>query len=212
MLGARLARRILFPLLALLAVLFVLLGFAAVGIAQKRVDEELNDAADRVAATLAALPMAPEHRGEILPAVAGLMGCQIVLGDYATDSSWTPADLARIQGGRVTLQGRAYTTLVRDLPAPWGSCATLFSRERIARRRKDVLVPIALAGALGLLAAFAISLLAARRIALPVRALAQSAARFAQGRFAGDVGPRGPGEVGDLQDAFVAMARQLREG
>jgi signal transduction histidine kinase len=75
-----------------------------------------------------------------------------------------------------------------------------------------VLVPVAVAGALGLLVALVLGLVVARTIARPVRDLADSVKGFAGGSFAGDVGARGPGEIGELQDAFVRMVGALREG
>ena len=49
MLGSRLARRIVLPLLILLAALFGVLAWVAVQIAEDRVEEELRLSADRVA-------------------------------------------------------------------------------------------------------------------------------------------------------------------
>jgi signal transduction histidine kinase len=73
-------------------------------------------------------------------------------------------------------------------------------------------MPVAVAGAVGLLTSVLLGLVVARTIARPVKLLADKARMFAAGRYDGEVGPLGPGEVGELQQAFGRMAEAIREG
>jgi len=187
--GARLARRIVPPLLLAVAVLFAVLAAFAISIADARVEEEMNDTADRVAATLVAWP--PEHRRGVVETMARLMDVDIAVDGFSTAPS-----------------GEDMRALERPLHR--GTCRVLFAEDRIRARRADVLWPIALTGAGGLLVALGLGLVIARAIARPVRRLADSVRGFAEGRFEGDVGERGPGEIGELQDAFVRMVGEIR--
>ncbi|MHC4973041.1 MAG: ATP-binding protein [Planctomycetota bacterium] len=199
------------PLVFLIGGLFALLAVAAVQIADARVNEELEEKADRVAGTLGELPVAAAARPEILAALGQLVGAELVVDGYAT-SPWGEAELARLEEGAATLGGRAYVVLERRFGPGGKRCFLLVEDERVSRRRRDVLAPVAVAGALGLLVALALGLFVARTIARPVRDLADSVKGFAAGRFDGDIGARGPGEIGELQDAFVRMVEAIREG
>ncbi|MHC4817491.1 MAG: ATP-binding protein [Planctomycetota bacterium] len=211
MLGARLARRIVLPLVFLIGGLFALLAVAAVQIADARVFHELEDKADRVAGTLDGLPVAAATRPEILQALAQLVGAELVVDGYAT-SPWEEAELAGLGEGSVTLAARDYVVLERRFGPGGKRCFLLVDEERVSRRRRDVLLPVAMTGALGLLVALVLGLVVARTIARPVRDLADSVKGFAAGRFDGDIGARGPGEIGELQEAFVRMVGAIREG
>ena len=211
MLGARLARRIVLPLVFLIGGLFALLAVAAVQIADARVFKELEAKADRVAGTLGGLPVAAATRPEILQALAQLVGAELVVDGYAT-SPWSEAELSGLGEGSVTLAARDYVVLERRYGPGGKLCFLLVDEERVSRRRRDVLLPVAVAGALGLLVALILGLFVARTIARPVRDLADSVKGFAAGRFDGDIGARGPGEIGELQDAFVRMVGTIREG
>jgi signal transduction histidine kinase len=210
-LGARLARRIIVPLLLSIGVLFALLAVAAVWIAEDRVLHELEEKADRVAATLNGLSISPEHRPEILGALARLVATELVVGGYATHPGWSEEEVQAVRAGSATLGGEAYRVLERSV-GRGERCYVLEAEARIARRRRDVLAPVAIAGALGLLVALVLGLLVARTIARPVRGLADSVKGFAAGRFEGDIGARGPGEIGELQEAFVRMVEAIRAG
>jgi len=210
-LGARLARRIVLPLVFLIGGLFALLAVAAVQIADARVFFELEEKADRVAGTLGGLPVAAATRPEILSALGQLVGAELVADGYAT-SPWNEAELAGLGEGTATLAGRTYVVLERRFGPGARRCFLLVDEERVSRRRRDVLAPVAVAGALGLLVALVLGLFVARTIARPVRDLADSVKGFADGRFDGDIGARGPGEIGELQDAFVRMVGAIREG
>jgi len=216
-LGARLARRIVVPLLLLVGALFALLAVASLRIADSRVDAEIEEKADRIAATLATLP---QVRPEILDAMARLMDSGLVVDRVASGPGWSAAEgrgLAQQLESVATVPelaevgGRSYRVLARSVPRQ-GRCWILEDEERIAARRWDVLGPVAAAGALGLLVALGLGLLVARMIARPVRALADSVRGFADGRYEGGVGPRGPGEIGELQDAFAGMVGAIRAG
>ena len=113
MLGPRLARRIVVPVLLLIAALFVVLGFAAVRIAEGRVTAELEANADRAARTLDQLRVPVEHRPEILPPLAALVDCEVVVGSYCTREDWAPAEVARIRAGRFEIDGRSFRVLER---------------------------------------------------------------------------------------------------
>jgi signal transduction histidine kinase len=213
-LGAKLSRRIVLPLLVAVGVLFALLGVAAVRIANGRVEAELEEKADRIAATLESLA---QPRPEILEALAGLTGSGVVVDRLAAGPGWSEED------GRVavwmldrepvaaTVNGRSYRVISRSA-GPRGRCFVFEDEERIRERQRDVLMPIAVAGALGLLVALLFGLFVARAIARPVRELALSVRGFGEGRYEGGVGGRGPGEIGDLQDAFVRMVEAIRAG
>jgi signal transduction histidine kinase len=207
-LGARLARRIALPLVLLILGLFLVLGYVAVRVADAGVTRELDEEADRIAAALEAFP--PEHRlPQIVEAMARLMGVEIVVGDQAT-RPWLAPALRGLEAGTATIDGVEYRVLERPLRRGAERCLVLFEAERVERRRRDALVPVVVAGALGLLVALLLGLAVARAIARPVRHLADSVKGVAAGAFTIDVGPRGPGEIGELQDAFVAMVREIR--
>ncbi len=215
MLGAKLARRIVVPLLLAVGVLFALLGVVAVRIATDRVDAELEEKADRIAATLQGLA---QPRREILEAVADLTGSGVVVDGLAAGPGWTEeagrgvAGILRdvVDPVAVTVDGRAYRVIARSVGPR--RCLVFEDEERIEKRQRDVLRPIAFAGAVGLLVALLFGLLVARAIARPVRELADSVRGFGEGRYEGGVGYRGPGEIGELQDAFVRMVEAIRAG
>lgn len=218
MLGAKLARRIVLPLVVAVGALFALLGFVAVRIANARVEAELEEKATRIAATLRGLA---QPRPEILEDIAGLMGTGIVVERHAVGPGWADEDgswlVPLLHSTRLpapesaTVAGRAYRVLARSA-GPRGPCFILEDEERIAERQRDALLPIAVAGAVGLLVALVLGLLVARAIARPVRRLADSVRGFGEGRYEGGVGDRGPGEIGELQDAFVRMVEAIRAG
>ncbi|MHC4340174.1 MAG: ATP-binding protein [Planctomycetota bacterium] len=194
MLGSRLARRIVLPVLVLIGLLFGLLGLAALEIADARVTGELEDTADRVAATLDGMP--PEHRPAILVPLAKLVGAEIEVDGEATDPDW---------------RDREYRILERRSRRGPERYRVLFAEERITQRRRDVLMPVAVAGAIGLLVSVLLGLVVAGTIARPIQRLAEQARRFAAGSYDGDVGRRGPGEVGELQESFSTMAEAILE-
>ncbi|MCK6460309.1 MAG: HAMP domain-containing protein, partial [Planctomycetes bacterium] len=215
MLGAKLARRIVVPLLVAVVVLFALLGAVAVRIANRRVERELEVKATRIAETLGTIP---QLHIEIVEALAELMDVGLVIDPYAVgpglegvrardlQPTLTPGDPWEQSVG-----GRAYVVIERAVPRH-GRCLVLSERERVRERQRDVLMPIAAAGALGLAVAFLFGVLVARAIARPVRRLADSVRGFGEGRYEGGVGARGPGEIGDLQDAFARMVEAIRAG
>jgi signal transduction histidine kinase len=213
---SRLARRILAAVLSLFGLLFVALGFWAVRVAEARVAEELDAAAARAARALEEMRVPPEHRRAVLPELARLLDAEIVVsgpgGSFATRAEWTPAEMALVRAGEVRIAGVDYESRARDAARRPERYYLLTRRDVVARRRADVLRPVAVAGAFGLVAAALLSLAVARSIARPVRALAETARRVAAGEFEGELAPRGPGEVGDLEEAFARMLRALREG
>jgi signal transduction histidine kinase len=208
-LGAKLARRIVVPLLLLVGALFALLGVAAVAIADARVEAELDEKADRIADTIRQLP---QPRPEILEALARLMGSGLIVEGAGTDPAWSDEEVRRVAPPAAILGGRSYRVLERALGRGAGRCLIVEDEERIARRRGDVLAPVAVAGAVGLLVALALGLVVARTIARPVKDLADSVRGFGEGRYEGAVGSRGPGEIADLQRAFVRMVEKIRAG
>jgi hypothetical protein len=72
--GSKLARRIVLPLLALIVGLFVVLGFAAARIAERSVAAELETEADRIADTIGGLPLPPDNRLVVLQVMTDLVG------------------------------------------------------------------------------------------------------------------------------------------
>jgi serine/threonine-protein kinase len=93
-----------------------------------------------------------------------------------------------------------------------GGVLTLRSRDRelapfLALRRR-----VLLAGAFGLLLAFGVASVVARRIARPILALRDAARRVAQGDLSvRDVGVGSSGEVGELADAVRSVLGQVHE-
>ncbi|HEX5139192.1 MAG TPA: ATP-binding protein [Planctomycetota bacterium] len=216
MFGARLARRIVWPLAVAVALLFVVLGFAAARLADARVEAELADKADRIAATLQTLS---PPRPEILEPLAHLMGVGLVVDRYAVGPGWGADETRRLvpllattrlpPAEAATVGGRSYRVLRRSA-GPRGPCLILEDEVLIEERQRDALVPIAVAGAVGLLVALLLGLAVARAIARPVKRLADSVRGFGEGRYEGGLGGRGPGEIGDLQDAFTRMVDAIR--
>ncbi len=206
------------PLLLAVGALFALLGVVAVRIANDRVQAELEAKAKRIADTLEGLA---QPRPEILEALAGLTGSGVVVDRLAAGPGWSEEDgrmaVAMVERGGVegpmaaTVNGHAYRVIARSV-GPRGRCFVFEDEERIAERQRDVLMPIAVAGAVGLLVALLLGLVVARAIAGPVRELADSVRGFGEGRYEGGVGRRGPGEIGELQDSFVRMVEAIRAG
>jgi len=216
MLAAGLARRIVVAVLSLLAVLFVALAFSAARVAESRVAEELDSAADRVAEALEGMGVPAEHRRAVLPGLARLVNAEIAItgagGSYATRAEWSATDLAALRAGAVRVGGTSYEARSRSASRRPERYFVLTPAEVVARRRADALRPIAVTGAVGLLVAVAVALVVARGIVRPVRLLAETAGRVASGGFIGDLARSGPGEIGDLEEAFGRMLRSLREG
>jgi signal transduction histidine kinase len=210
--GARLARRIVVPLLLAVAALFGLLGFVAVRIANDRVEAELDAKATRIARTLEGIA---QLHPEILETLANLMETGVVVEHDAAGPGMEGLDakdlLARAPDHDATLAhgGHRYRVVPRQA-GRHGRCLILEDEDRIQERQRDVLLPIAAAGALGLLVALLLGLLVARAIARPVKDLADSVRGFGEGRYEGGVGARGPGEIGELQDAFARMVEAIR--
>ncbi|MFI5402888.1 MAG: hypothetical protein ACHQ1G_08130, partial [Planctomycetota bacterium] len=112
MLGAKLARRIVVPLLLAVGVLFAVLGFVAVWIADHRVEWELEEKAARIAETLGGIP---QLHVEILEALADLTGVGIVIDPYAVgpglegvEAREIQPDLSLQEPWRQTVRGRSY--------------------------------------------------------------------------------------------------------
>ncbi len=203
---ARLARRLVVPLLVAVAALFLILGFVAVSVAERSVQRDFAARADRAAATLNALALPREHRGTILAAMSDLSGLAYTLGDQSTLQD---AISFRDDTPVVTADGDSFRWLRRDLEAKGETLYVLARESELRQRRRDALTPIGVAGALGLVLALAVGLWVARLVAQPVRELADSVQGFAKGEFTGSFRARGPGEIGELQDAFVAMTNEI---
>ena len=217
MLGSRLARRIVLPLLILLAALFGVLAWVAVQIAESRVEEELRLTADRVAHALDHISLPPEHRDGILPSLAELVGVEIIVvgpaGRFSTLGD-EPSSDAGLGNGPLVVNGVEYRALSRRAARGPDVYYVLTLEEHIAQRRLDVLVPVLVAGACGLLAALVFGLLVSRVVVRPVQALAETARRVAL-EHGGEVrvtgARRSPGEIGDLEEAFERMLAAIRQ-
>jgi len=214
-LGSRLARRIVLPLLLLITALFGMLAIAGVQQADARVDEELEREADRVKATIESLALPASQRAPILEAMARLTGAELELGPVST----LAADADRSD----------YRVLTRTVEASRGSLAlpglqerarqetfretlrVLVPRERIDARRWDFLGPVLAAAALGLAVAALFGFAVARTIVRPIERLARGVRAYGEGGKEIDPGPRAPGELGELQTAFVEMAGSVRD-
>ena len=77
-------------------------------------------------------------------------------------------------------------------------------------RRGAALQPVLWTGAAGLLVAVILGLFIARAIARPVKELAAEARQFAEGDQDIAVGQGGPGEIGELQQAFARMLAVIK--
>ncbi|MHC4941188.1 MAG: ATP-binding protein [Planctomycetota bacterium] len=192
MFRSRLARRLVGPLLLLFAGLFGLLAITGVQQADRRVDEELADEADRIARTIDELSLPPEQSRAILGAMARLMDVELTLGSASTALT----DHRRLE--RPVRQGTE--TLVIWVP-----------HARIAERRSDFLVPVLTAAAVGLAIVALFGLTVVRMIVRPVQGLAERVAAFGRGEAVATAGPAAPGELGELQEAFDRMAASVRE-
>ncbi len=190
MLGSRLARRIVLPVLILIGVLFALLGWAAVRVADGQVQDELERTADRVAATLDELGTSGS-RPEILHALERLMGLEIHLGEWKGGSDYWVYERRSSSG-----------------PSRYFIGASV---DEFSTRFHDVLRPVIWTGIAGLLVAVILGLLVARAIARPVKELADEARQFAAGQEV-SVTRDGPGEIGELQESFAHMLGTIREG
>lgn len=211
MLGSRLARRIVLPLLGLIAVLFALLAAVAVWIADGRVEEELNLEADRIADTLDEIPAAAAHN------LAALVDVEVVVegpdGLTVTRPDWTAEHLAGLSAGTMNPPGGPYRVVQRaSAVGPPRQYFVFTSQQQLARQRRDVLIPIVTAGAIGLFVAALLGIVVARTIARPVKALADTAGRFAGGDHDALLARRGPGEIGDLEEALGKMLKAIRDG
>jgi len=210
-LGSQLARRIVLPLLLLITALFGMLAIAGVRQAQSRVDEELDQEADRVEATLENLALPASQRAPILQAMARLIGAELELGSVSTLAS--SADRARYRVlTREVESSRASTALPgQHNHGPSETLRVLFARTRIDARRRDFLNPVLVAAALGLAVAALFGFAIARTIVRPVERLARGVRAYGEGAEEIDPGPRAPGELGELQTAFVEMAGTVRD-
>ena len=124
-------------------------------------------------------------------------------------ATWNPGDLDALSAGETVLQGR---------PQRWAAsplCPSLFAVAALPRSdldrilgavRRDTLAAAALALVSALLAAFLVS----RRLARPLRDVAQGAARVAAGDLEASVPVASSDEVGELARAFNAMTADLR--
>lgn len=211
-------RRILLPLLALVGALFALLAFAAVRIAERRVSDELDGDADRVAETLDRLKLPPERLPEILDSLATLVGHALLVESGgrrdATDPATAGVAAEALRSGRVETEGRAFRVIrraSRGRPEP-RDYFLLADEAQLSRNRRDVLGPVVLAGAVGLVVAAGFGLFVAANVTRPVRALASTARAVATGTFRGELRRTGPAEIGDLEEAFGTMLSELREG
>ncbi len=211
MLGSQLARRIVLPLLLLITALFGMLAIAGVRQAQSRVDEELDQEADRVEATLESLALPASQRAPILQAMARLIGAELELGSVSTLA--VDADRARYRVlTREVESSRASTALPgQHNRGPSETLRVLFARTRIDARRRDFLNPVLVAAALGLAVAALFGFAIARTIVRPVERLARGVRAYGEGAEEIDPGPRAPGELGELQTAFVEMAGTVRD-
>jgi len=175
--GSRLARRIIVPVLVLIGALFVVLGVAAVWIADGSVARELEETADRVAATLEDLHLSPTRREELLDALERLVGAAfIVVGNDP------------VPPGRVVLARRVRSRRTSPLRTePEESIHIGFEPAQIDRRRREVLLPIVIAGAVGLALATLLGLVAARAIQDSEEQLKEHERLAALGRLASGV-------------------------
>jgi len=116
-------------------------------------------------------------------------------------------------GGHSTLigSGDGYRRIERSVRRGTETLEVFVPVARIEQRRRDFLTPVLMAAALGLTFAALFGFAIARTIVRPVERLAAAVESYAAGAEDVDPGPRAPGELGVLQEAFMEMARTVRE-
>jgi len=192
LIGSKLAGRIVLPLLALVGVLFAILAAVAVQVADDRVEEELNGAADRIARALDQIPAGARTDKTWVNSAGWTHGFEGVWSDQQKINGTTYRWKRR--------EGRSDTEYLIFTP-----------EEQLTRRRHDALVPVLTTGAIGLAIAALLGIFVARMIAKPVRALSETAGRYARGEETGPLPTHGPGEIGDLEDSFRKMLAAIKE-
>jgi signal transduction histidine kinase len=107
--------------------------------------------------------------------------------------------LAEDPAGRTVIPTPRYTPLVTvplaEVTAAW----------------QDLLGPLAIAGAIALLASILVAVVISRSISRPLAQITQAAQEMAHGRYDQTLEVRGQDEVARLSDAFNAMARQVSQ-
>jgi signal transduction histidine kinase len=107
--------------------------------------------------------------------------------------------LAQDPAGRTIVPSPRYTPLVAvpaaEVTAAW----------------RDLLGPLAIAGAVALLASILVAVVISRSISRPLARITQAAQEMAHGRYDQSLEVRGQDEVARLSDAFNAMARQVSQ-
>ncbi|MEM8883756.1 MAG: ATP-binding protein [Planctomycetota bacterium] len=195
MFRSQLARRLVLPLLVLLALLFGLLAVAGANQAQARVDAEFEAEADRIAAMVDELALPAAQRPAILQAMTRLLNVELSLGNTSTRTG-PPGD---------------YRELRRPVRAGTQQLSVWVRRATIDERRADFLGPVLTAAVAGFSFVLLFGYALVRTIVRPVQALASSVRTFGEGGDWPGAGPRAPGELGELQDAFERMAHSVRE-
>ncbi|WP_201748113.1 putative bifunctional diguanylate cyclase/phosphodiesterase [Aquabacterium fontiphilum] len=128
-----------------------------------------------------------------------------------------PAAQSTPANGSKTLRGE-YATLAVTLPgaSETGTATVVLMRsvDQALSSYRDLQVTLLTLAALGVLAFGVGSVVTARRIATPLRALSRVARRLGKGDYAQAVAVRGRGEIGELAASLEAMrqAVQAREG
>ncbi len=219
--GASLRRRI-----ALAAVAPAALALAAVDVFAVRaardaeraqVERRLRDAAGVVEEEKRFFLAAPQNSAEISRRIARIAGFEYVLQGREGAPALSSLDpVARAEAletaarlgeeGEITAAGARY--LARRVDLEGRSLLLLFPMEAVDRAGRRAAFPVLAASAVGLLAAAVAAAVLGTRIARPIGALADAAARVARGEAA-RVPPSPPGAAPEVEDLRAALERML---
>lgn len=215
--GGSLRRRLLVAFSAVAAVSVVLLTIAAL-IGTDRGVNAAQAADRRQAAQRAAAAVAQGYQKaggwggtDLAPAqaIADAAGAQLVVRDANMAMMWpglAPANAGPGMTARSNADSESAPIVVDGRQV--GTALLLFSHTTPAGRGVAwIWVAVAAAGALVI--AFAVSLFVARRLTRPLLAVTDAARAFARGNRTARSPTGGPGELGELADAFNTMADQV---
>ncbi len=161
---------------------------------------------------VALLPLAP-GRLESLRTFLARQDERAVVAPLDGSSKYLPGDAAArvrtsgVSNGTISVDGRDWFYAAR----PVAGRALVLLRPRVigAATWRPYLEGLLLAAAIGVALAAAISFLLARRIARPVRRVAEASRRLAAGLDPGAVPTEGAAELASLAESFNDMAMQL---
>jgi two-component system sensor histidine kinase BaeS len=179
---------------------------------EKDVSQQAALLASRERATL--LPLAPAHLQTLRPFLARIQRERAVVAPldrtstYLSERALEELKRTRRSDGQISVDGKNWFYAARPVTK---KKALVLLRPRVAGTAawRPYLWGLLIAAGIGVTLAVALSLLLARRIARPVRRVAEASRRLAAGRRPAAVPAEGPAELASLAESFNHMARQL---